>query len=131
MPDWVTDELALLRTIWPELQFIEDGNWVLRPGYTIPEGWDRQKADIAIRIPAQLPGEQPYAFWVRGGLALSNGGQVGAYACPSEAVPFAPAEPWGKFSWAPEVWAPGAKPGEGTGMIHFAISIRQRLEDAT
>lgn len=130
MADWVAEELELLRSIWPDLEFASDGNWVVRKNYPLPDGWNKGSVDLAIRIPANLPGEQPYAFWVRGGLLLSNGAVPGSYAFPAaESLPFTPIESWGKFSWAPETWSPGSKPGEGTGMTHFAFSVRRRLEE--
>jgi hypothetical protein len=129
MINWVTEELALLRTVWPGLVFVAGGNWVMRKGYPLPDGWNKPSVDLAIRIPAQLPGEKPYGFWVRGDLLLANGNSPGSYTFPSDSVPFSPAEPWGKFSWDPEIWAPGIKPGEATGMVHFAMSINRRLKD--
>ena len=130
--DWVAGELELLRTFWPDLEYVPEGHWVLKRGHQVPDGWSAKSVDLAIRIPANLPGEQPYGFWVRGGLLFGPGLLPGSYTFPAqEPVPFALGDQWGKFSWAVEgeKWDPKTKPGEGTGMILFAASINRRLSD--
>jgi hypothetical protein len=126
MIDWIAEELKLLRGFWPDLEFIPDGNWVLRRDYSLPSGWNKEIVDLAIRIPAGFPGEQPYGFWVAGGLVLESAAPISNYAFPSETIPGSD-ESWGKFSWSPEAWTPGAEPGQGMGMIHFAQSVWRRL----
>ena len=129
MNAWIPAELARLRTNWPQLRYEENGHWVLLPGYLVPEGWNRTTTDLAVRIPENLPGQEPYGFWVRGGIALADGTAPTNYVFPGEAVPFEPSAQWGQFSWSLEGWAPGAQPGAGTGMVHFVQSIRHRLEE--
>jgi hypothetical protein len=128
MTEWYAGEADLLRSIWPDLQFMPEGNWVLKPAYALPDGWNRDAVDLAFRIPPNMPGEQPYAFWVRGGLELASGGEIGNYQFPSETLPFS-TDQWGKFSWAPITWSPGTAPGRGDGMVIFVESFRRRLEE--
>lgn len=127
--DWVQDELARLRVCFPDLKFESSGNWVLMESYELPDGWNRSKADVVFRIPAGLPGEAPYAFWIRDGIKLASGVDPGNYAFPSDAIPFPPDSQWGKFSWNLDPWAPGHQPGAGTGMVNFAYSIANRLRE--
>ena len=132
MTNWVAEELALLKTFWPDLEYEANGHWIFKRDYQVPAGWSRLHADIAIRIPPNLPAEQPYGFWVRGGLSWEESGTPGSYTFPaSEPVPFAPGDQWGKFSWQMQdgVWKPGERPGAGTGMIQFAMSINRRLRE--
>lgn len=126
MIDWVTEELRLLKGFWPDLEFVPEGNWVLRRNYSLPPGWNKKFVDLAIRIPAGFPGEQPYSFWVSGGLALESGVTIPSYTFPSVTIPTSN-ESWGQFSWTSETWTPGAEPGQGMGMVHFAQSVWRRL----
>jgi hypothetical protein len=125
---WLTGELDLLRSFWPDLEYEESGSWVLKRNYLLPDGWSHPQVDLAFRIPPNLPAEQPYGFWVRNGLQLASGGLIGNYQFPSEPVPFS-SDQWGKFSWSPEHWRPGTAPGLGDGMVHFVESFRRRLEE--
>ena len=126
MIDWVTEELRLLKGFWPDLEFFPGENWVLRRNYSLPPGWNKEFVDLAIRIPAGFPGEQPYCFWVSGGLALEPGVTISSYTFPSVTIPTSN-ESWGQFSWTSETWTPGAEPGQGMGMVHFAQSVWRRL----
>jgi hypothetical protein len=128
--DWVADELTRLRGFWPDLEYFPDGHWILKRAYVLPPGWTQAQVDLAIRIPAGLPAEAPYGFWVRNGLTLASGGAIGNYAFPSDALPMS-SDPWGKFSWSPALWTPKKQPGLGTGMVHFAESVWRRLEEAS
>lgn len=77
--------------------------------------------------PGGLPGQAPYAFWVRGGLALSGGAQPTNYTFPSTSTPWG--DEWGQFSWQPASWAPGPQPGQGTTMVDFVRSFADRLRE--
>jgi hypothetical protein len=130
MIDWHQGELELLRRVWPDLKYEPDGHWILFENFALPDGWDRKKVDIALQIPATLPGQEPYAFWTKGDLCLETGGVRGNYSFPSsDNIPFTSDNLWGKFSWGLNGWAPGSAPGEGTGMVHFVYSINARLRE--
>jgi hypothetical protein len=127
--DWAQAELGRLRTNWPQLRYDAGGHWVLIPGYHVPEGWNQDTIELAVRIPENLPGQEPYGFWVRGGILLADGRTPSNYTFPSESLPFEPPAQWGQFSWSLDGWAPGSHPGAGTGMVHFVQSIYHRLEE--
>lgn len=129
MNEWGAAEFQRLQTHWPKLQYQPQDDWVMFPDYPLPDGWNRSHVDLAVRIPAGLPAEAPYGFWVRGGLLLKNDSIPTNYTYPSIGVPFDPAASWGQFSWCLEPWAPGSEPGKGTGMVHFVDSIQRRLEE--
>lgn len=121
----IGEELALLRTAYPELEYRTDGHWVRIAAYPVPDGlWDRSQAAVCFQIPEQIPGQAPYGFWVRPGLSLRSGGQVDNYAYPA---PTAFGEDWGKFSWQLLSWNPKAEIVAGENMLNFALSIADRL----
>jgi hypothetical protein len=125
--DWAVQELRLLHRCWPALVHAEDTNWCMIPGFALPEGWNCATADVAFQLPEGLPGQAPYAFLVRGGLALASGLTVDNYTFPVETTPWG--DRWGQFSWQLEPWAPGARPGEGTSMVDFVRSFTGRLRE--
>jgi hypothetical protein len=126
MQEWIEHSLATLRSRWPDLVHVAEGNWIIIKNYLLPIGWGRQSAEIAFQIPAGFPGERPYAFWVRDGLRLANGDKPSNSEYSSDV----PRDgQWLKFSWELENWQPGSVPGEGMGMLHFAHSFKHRLAE--
>jgi hypothetical protein len=125
----VIDELALLRTRYPELEFIEsEGYWVRLLNFHVPPGWSHSVVEVAFQIPAEAA-VAPYAFNVRPALTLADGGQPSNYTSPS-------VTPWGadfaKFSWSPlEPWVPRAEIGKGANMLNFVSSFTYRLAEAS
>jgi Prokaryotic E2 family E len=125
--DWGVQETKLLHRCWPSLIQADGTNWCKIPDFVLPTGWNRQTATVAFQIPDALPGQEPYAFWVEGGLALASGATVSNYAYPAESTPWD--GHWGKFSWSLDPWRPGARPGEGTSMVDFVRSFSARLRE--
>jgi hypothetical protein len=124
----IEEELGMLKACWPSLQFSEAGLWVLLPGQPLPDGhWDNTGAvDVAIQIPPQLPGQAPYGFYVRPGLAGAGGQNPTNYTFPSDEPPFGQG-PWGKFSWSPVSWQPREPAAAGDNIVIFAHSVATRL----
>ena len=125
MTDWVTRELARLRTQWPDLQYEAVGHWVLLPGCTLPKGWSVSTVDIACQIP---PGQEqaPYAFYVNAS-PLTFEGNVPTNWTASGVLPFAGT--WCVFSWAPDSWVPTINPDLGPNMLIFARSFADRFAE--
>jgi hypothetical protein len=125
----IEEELAMLKACWPSLVFIEAGLWVLLRGQPTPPGlWDHQVVDLAIQIPAQLPGQAPYGFYVRPGLLGANGAAPSNYTFPCDEPPFG-AGSWGKFSWAPVSWQPRERVSAGDNLVEFVHSVVRRLAE--
>jgi hypothetical protein len=122
---WGVQELRLLHSCWPSLVHAGGTNWCKLADFTLPAGWTRPSVDVAFQIPDALPGQAPYAFWVHGGLILASGTPITNYVFPAESTPWD--GQWGKFSWALEPWAPGARHGEGSSMVDFVRSFAGRL----
>jgi hypothetical protein len=123
--DRCREELELLRKNWPELDFREEGLWVRIPRYQVPgDLWDRDEVEIALQLPPDLPGQQPYGFYVRPPLTLKERGPIGSYKVPV-ATPFEP--DWGMFSWQLVEWHSRDDILSGTNMVNFVISFADRL----
>lgn len=127
MNERVEQELALLKTVYPALEWHPESFWVRIPSYPLPNGaWDRSEIELAFQMPQNLPGQQPYGFWVRPGLGLAKGGTPTNYVHPV-ATPLG--EGWGQFSWSPISWQPKAEITAGSNMLNFARSIADRLRE--
>ena len=123
MTEWVSEQLALLRTQWPDLTYVEADRWVLLPGWNLPEGWSVQRADIAFRIPESAH-VAPYAFYLNAPTPTYMG-ETPDNVSPSDAVPF-PGQ-WTVFSWAPDGPWPAA--GRAVNILNFVRSFADRLDE--
>lgn len=125
MNERLAAEVALLRTTFPDIEFREEDLWARIPAYPVPEQiWGRPECELAFRF--VLPGQPPYGFWVRPGLALLSGAGIQNYSHP---VATGFGEGWGQFSWSPEHWAPGADVRRGANMLRWAESFATRLAE--
>lgn len=109
----------------PPLDYLTAGLWVRVRDYTIPSNlWFPDVVEVAFQIPEGIPGQAPYGFHVRPGVALVTGGAVDNYTYPTS-------NPWGDefgtFSWQLDVWEPGARACDGSNMLDFARSIADRF----
>lgn len=126
MIDRVREELALVRSRYPDLEFREDDFWARIPSYALPEGWGRAAAELAFQVPRDLFGQQPYGFWVRPPLQVPGGG---APTNTSGPVATGFGDGWQQFSWAPDGWKPGPEPLKGSNLLDFVRSFAQRLKE--
>ena len=111
---------------YPELQIRPSDGWARIPRYWLPEGlWTTSEAEVAFRFPARLPGEAPYAFWVRMPFALRDSGHV--HNAEHTTTPFG--GEWLQFSWAPSSWPLGATADSGSSMVTFVRSFADRLTE--
>jgi len=124
--DRIEEELALLRSAYPDLEWRPDAFSIRIPKYPVPPGlWRETFVEVACRVPPTV-GEQPYAFYVRPGVAATDGRAVTNYTYP---VTTCFGEDWGQFSWAPEVWAPHVVITRGSNMLNFVRSFADRLRE--
>lgn len=129
MNERIEQELDLLKTVYPDLEWYPESFWVRIPSYPLPEGvWERSEIELAFQMPQNLPGQQPYGFWVRPGLQLANGGTPTNYGYPVN-TPLG--EEWGQFSWSPISWQPKAEITSGSNMLNFVRSIADRLREGS
>jgi hypothetical protein len=122
----IDEELALLRNRFPDMTYLGEGLWCRIPGYVIPGGlWVQTAVDVAFRIPTALPGQDPYAFWVEGGLTPRKPGvAISNYTYP---VTTGFGAGWGQFSWAPDGWSPGPTAAAGDNMVTWVGTFAHRL----
>ena len=128
MSERLDDELALLKTEYPDLEHRRDGDvdWVRVPSYPVTtKTWGRETVEVACHFPAQA-GQAPYAFRVRPGLALPGGGTPSNYSYPVT-TPWG--DDWGQFSWSPTTWLPAADLRAGANMLKFVRSFAERLAE--
>jgi hypothetical protein len=124
----IGQELEMLKGCWPELEYREEGHWVRIPRYLVPgDIWKVTEIEVSFQIPENLPGQAPYAFYVRPDMVLRDGRGPKDYTNPANAQPFG--EGWGKFSWQLEPWLPTADPARGSNMVNFVQSFANRLRE--
>lgn len=123
----VDEELELLRSLFPELEYQEwnGQHWIRLAEFPLPKGWSRLSADIAFHIPAEV-GQPPYGFWVNPPISLASGAAINNSTLGA-------ATPWGsdwmQFSWSPVSWQPKANIRSGDNMLNFLFWILDRLRE--
>lgn len=122
----IAEELGLLRERWANLDYREQGRWVLLPGYSLPDTCVQDESDVAFQIKAGHPGDGPYAFYVKRPIDLQGDGSFQKTTDASD-PPFS--GEWLKFSWRPENWRPAGNPREGSNLYDWAVSFWNRLSE--
>ncbi len=129
MEERIEQELALLRSRFPDLEYKEEGRWVRIPSYPVPEGWNRSATGVAFQIPPGHPGSPPYGIYVPGGL-MFKGERPNNYTEPaSNQPPFGGT--WGVFSWAPQdgQWRATADLVTGSNLLNWVLGFADRFRE--
>jgi hypothetical protein len=125
--DRITAELEQLRAHYPDLEFVSQGLWVRILSLALPNGWDRERIDVAFQFPPNGYPQIPfYGFYVPTGLRFRG-------VLPQNFVDIAPAQPpfsgrWAFFSGNPEPWTPALQIDGGSNARSWIHSIHQRLQ---
>lgn len=129
MSDRIAEEVALMRTRYPELEYLQLGHWVRIPRFRLPAGWGRPEISLAFQFPPSGYPQNPfYGFYVPTGLRFGS-------AVPRNFTDPAPAQPpfrdliWAMFSGNPEPWNPSPQIQSGTNGLSWLHSIYARLEE--
>ena len=123
--DWIGPNLELLRTAYESVEHLAEGDWVrVGPARLNATGWTPGEVYVAFQIPPR--GQAPYGLHVSPPVARTDGAAIGNYEAATT-TPFGGT--WGKFSWQPEVWVPGAELASGANMLMFARSLSARLDE--
>jgi hypothetical protein len=125
----VTEELDVLRTRFPDLQYVESGQWILIPRYSFPPGWTAASPEIATQLPPPYPATPPYGIYVHSGIRF-RGATPANYAEPaSNQPPFGGS--WGVFSWSPAdgEWRPAADVGRGSNLLNWIVGFADRFRE--
>lgn len=124
----IEEELKLLHHCYPEVEYVEKGQWVKIKNYPVPLSppWNRQVTDICFQIPPAYPGTPPYGFYVISGI-LYDGKAPDSYQEPAQNKP--PFEgTWGFFSWSIDSkWLPKDDPHAGCNLVNFARTFKDRF----
>lgn len=128
----IAEELALLRTSYPDIGHQESGgeDWFRIPSYPYPPGfWNRTSSALCIRAASGYPGTTPYAFWVPRGILTAAGEPPSDYDPNATEPPFVEPAGWGRFSWTQDQgWKLTDDPKTGSNLLQWARSCRRRLE---
>lgn len=125
-PQRIAEELELLRSRWPDLEYREPGRWVLLPRYSTPDTCIQDQVAIVFQIKAQHPGDAPYGFYVRKPIERQDGRGF-LRTTDAKDPPFE--GPWVKFSWRPVEWRPAATAREGSNLYDWALTFWERLAE--
>lgn len=127
MPTRISQELELLRGVFPKLEYSEAGHWVLLPEYPLPAGmWNPGVTALAFQIPPGLPGQAPYGFHLRLPITLASGAELKNTTASAEAPV---GGEWLKFSWSPAEWRPTIDLRSGSNMLNWVLSFNERLRE--
>lgn len=122
-------EMELLRTYDGEIEFREEGQWMLIRGFSAPTEpvWTPAIFDVCFQIPAGYPGAPPYGFYVPRGIRCAGNPPHGNYnATPPSSPPFE--GEWGFFSWSHDSsWRPTTDLQTGSNLSNFVHSFTDRL----
>lgn len=121
----VQAEIELLKRHYPDLECRDDG-WCRLDRYELPDGWSESEVEVALRVPPNIPGELPYAFWTKPTLKLEDGRAPNNATAPAE-TGFGPG--WQQWSWQLEGWHPGPTPAEGSNVLDHLRSIAYRFRE--
>ena len=100
------DEVALDARSLPWETVLEGGShWLLVQDFPIPEGYNRRKAKVALRIPPSYPDDQIDMAYFCPPLALAKGRAIGALSLTI--IDGEPYQQWSRHRTAANPWRPG------------------------
>ena len=122
----IEEELALLRTYFPHVDYNEQGQWIRIRDYVLPPGWNRSVTDIVLQIPPAYPSGHPYGFYTPSGIRFRDA-EPGSYKDTADNKP--PFDgTWGFFSWTPEdPWRPTTDLVSGSNLLNVVRTFADRL----
>ncbi|MGQ0791476.1 MAG: E2/UBC family protein [Nitrosopumilaceae archaeon] len=117
-------EIKLLQKKYGDLEYGQNGEWVLFKKLPLPLGWNKTETELLIIVPAGYPSTPPDNFFVPVGFKLANGNPINAY---TESHPHLDRS-WGQFSYHIDgEWKPGKEILDGDNLLTFMIKVEQRL----
>ena len=130
MTDRISQELALLRSHYQEVEYFEEGQWVMIRNYLVPSElqWNKEKVDVCFQIPTGYPGCPPYGFYVPSNLLFEDSPPKNNYNLnPPVRPPFE--HTWGFFSWINDsTWRATADLVSCSNLTNFVRTFADRLK---
>ena len=127
MRERLAQELELLRKLFPDVQYMEDG-WFKIPNHPLPPGWNRANTDVAFLARPGYPGTPPYGIYVPAGIQY-QGSVPTNYSEPANPMPAFGGQ-WGILSWSVDSgWRPTADLVSGSNLMNWARGIAERFKE--
>ena len=130
MTDRILQELTLLRSYYPEVEYVKTGQWVMIRNYFLPSEpqWNKEKMDVCFQIPTGYPGCPPYGFCVPSDLRLEDKPPQNNYKMNAPVKP--PFEnTWGFFSWSTDsTWRVTADLVTWNNLTNFVRTFASRFK---
>jgi hypothetical protein len=121
-------EVALLRRGYGELENDGEVSWVLFKEFELPPGWNREKTELLILVPAGYPVTAPDNFYVTAGLKPASGGPLNNYT--ESGVTEYLGKKWGQFSYhIDDEWKPANDILRGDNLQTFMLKVMDRLRE--
>jgi hypothetical protein len=121
----IKQELDLLRRYYSDLEYREEGLWVLLPHYPIAALWSAQDIPVCFQIPVGYAATAPYGIYVPAD--LTYGGKVPNNASDPPHPPPFPGK-WRILSWAPENWRPTTDVETGSNLWGWCRGFTERFK---
>jgi hypothetical protein len=118
-------ELELLRSRNGRAEHGPNLDWILFPDYTLPPGWNRDRTELLILIPAGYPATPPDNFYVREGLRLADGRLPNNYSEGQTVL----GGRWSQFSFHAQSWHPTSDAHDGDNLLTFSLAVDSRLRE--
>ena len=129
MSERISKEIELLRTHFPNLDYVEAGMWIRIPKIKLPDGWGLTEIPIAFQFPPNGYPQSPfYGFYVPTGLRF-NGTMPTNFTDPAPGQPPFGGTTWAFFSGNPELWSPQIEIEQGTNAYTWVQSIADRFRE--
>lgn len=128
MSDRLQVEVEILRMAGWQVDVGPDFGWIVVKDVFLPEGWNREKTDVLIKIPRGYPTTPPDNFYCAADLRLVSGGKPGN--APQEET--ISGQVWLMFSFhVGGGWDPHADANQGHNLLTYLEAVRRRLSEAS
>lgn len=127
--DRITAELRLMRTYYPDMEYVSDvGHWFRVPAYPLPAGWSQGRIPIPFEVKETHPGTPPYGLYVPASLRFEGRAPNNRNANPPQ-PPFEGA--WALLSWAPAngSWRATSDLRTGSNLLQWVRGFADRFTE--
>jgi hypothetical protein len=126
----IDQEVALLRTRFPDAEYRQEGGWVRIPAFNLPQGWGKEEVELIFKFPDSGYPQNPfYGFYLPSSLQFNGQQPQGNYTHVAPAQPPFKGESRAFFSGNPEPWTPAIVIGDGSNILSWIHGIGERLRE--